>query len=169
MGVQADTLGLQARTMSSHATADFDDFYRANRAAAVRWATALVGSRAIGEEIAQEALLAVGRKLASVERPEAYLRRAVVHRAASWHRWHGRSVQREAKATAGQPASYTEPTRELLDALTSLPYQQRAAVTLRYWADWTDDQIAEALGCAPATVRVWLHRGIAALRKEIDE
>ena len=34
----------------------------------------------------------------------------------------------------------------MLDALSALPYRQRAAVTLRYWADWTDDQIADALG-----------------------
>jgi RNA polymerase sigma factor (sigma-70 family) len=57
----------------------------------------------------------------------------------------------------------------MLDALGGLPYQQRAAVTLRYWADWTDEQIGEALDCAPATVRTLLHRGIAALRKDMAE
>ena len=41
-------------------------------------------------------------------------------------------------------------------------------LALRYWADWTDEQIADALGCAPSTVRVLLHRGIAALREEIE-
>ena len=33
----------------------------------------------------------------------------------------------------------------------------------------TDEQIAEALDCAPTSVRVLLHRGIAALKKEIAE
>ena len=66
------------------------------------------------------------------------------------------------------PSAYTQPTTEMLDALARLPYQQRAAITLRYWADWTDEQIADALGCAPATVRVLLHRGIGELRKEIE-
>ena len=56
----------------------------------------------------------------------------------------------------------------MLDSLAALPYKQRAAVSLRYWADWTDGQIAEALDCAPATVRVLLHRGLTALRKEIE-
>ena len=73
-----------------------------------------------------------------------------------------------ARATAGQPTAYTQPTGDMLDALAGLPYRQRAAVTLRYWADWTDEQIAEALDCAPATVRVLLHRGIATLKKEIE-
>ena len=56
----------------------------------------------------------------------------------------------------------------MLGALAALPYKQRAAVTLRYWADWTDEQNAGALGCAPASVRVLLHRGLTALKKEIE-
>jgi RNA polymerase sigma factor (sigma-70 family) len=55
----------------------------------------------------------------------------------------------------------------MLGALATLPYKQRAAVALRYWDDWTDDQIADALGCAPATVRVLVHRALATLRTEI--
>jgi RNA polymerase sigma factor (sigma-70 family) len=147
--------------------ADFDHFYRTHRADAVRWAIALVGSPEVAEDLAQEALLATGRRLASLQNPGAYLRRTVVHRAASWHRWHSRSLRRETRSTAGGSMAYTEPTNDMLGALTVLPYRQRAAVTLRYWADWSDEQIAAALGCAPATVRVLLHRGITALKKEI--
>jgi RNA polymerase sigma factor (sigma-70 family) len=155
--------------MSSHPPADFDSFYRSHRLDAVRWATALVGNREVGEELAQDALMAVGRKLSTIDHPSAYLRRTVVNRAASWHRWHGRSRRRESRSVAGEPLVYTEPTNDMLDALAILPYKQRAAVTLRYWADWTDEQIAEALDCAPTSVRVLLHRGIAALKKEIAE
>jgi RNA polymerase sigma factor (sigma-70 family) len=150
-------------------TTEFDDFYRTNRASAVRWATALVGSPEVGEEIAQDSLAAVGRRLGSLDNPAGYLRRTVVNRAASWHRWHIRSLRREARSVAGGPSSYTQSTDEMLDALAVLPYKQRAAVTLRYWADWTDEQIADALGCAPTSVRVLLHRGLAALKKEIAE
>lgn len=160
------TLGVRAGTMS---TTEFDDFYRTHRASAVRWATALVGSPEVGEEIAQEALAAVGHRLPTLTNPAGYLRRTVVNRAASWHRWHIRSRRREARAVAGSPRSYAQPTEEMLDALAVLPYKQRAAVTLRYWADWTDEQIADALGCAPTSVRVLLHRGLAALKKEIAE
>lgn len=148
-------------------TSHFDDFYRLHRADAVRWATALVGSRAIAEELAHDSLLAVGRRLNSLDNPAGYLRRTVVNNARSWHRTHLRERRRVALVNAGQPTSYTQPTRETLDALARLPYRQRAAVTLRYWADWTDADIADALGCAPATVRVLLHRGIEALQQEI--
>ena len=169
-------VGMHAGTLSTHAgvtaiattAMHFDEFYRTYRADAVRWATALVGSPEIGEELAQDSLEAVGRRLGSLDNPAAYLRRTVVNRAASWHRWHTRERLRIVRVTAGQPTSYTAPTNEMLDALTALPYKQRAAVTLRYWADWTDEQIADALGCAPTSVRVLLHRGIAALKKEIE-
>ena len=164
--MQTGTLGLRVRTMTS---TGFDDFYRTHRADAGRWAVALVGSPEVGEELAQDSLEAVGHRLASLDNPAGYLRRTVVNRAASWHRWHIRSRRREVRSVAGQPTAYTQPTNEMLDALAVLPYKQRAAVTLRYWADWTDEQIAEALDCAPASVRVLLHRGIAALKKEIAE
>jgi RNA polymerase sigma factor (sigma-70 family) len=146
---------------------DFDTFYRTYHADAVRWAVALVGRRDIAEEVAQDALVAVGRKLTKVDDPPAYLRRTVVNRAASWHRSNRRARRREMRATAGEATAYTQSTNEMLDALAALPYPQRAAVSLRYWADWTDDQIADAIGCAPATVRVHLHRGLAALREEL--
>ena len=164
--MQTGTLGGRA---GMTAISEFDDFYRTHRAHAVRWATALVGSPEIGEEIAQDALHAVGRKLPTLDNPAGYLRRTVVNRAASWHRWHIRERHRVARVTAGQATTYTAATNEMLDALAVLPYKQRAAVSLRYWADWTDDQIADALDCSPSSVRVLLHRGLAALKKEIAE
>lgn len=73
------------------------------------------------------------------------------------------------RVAAGDASSYTPETSEMLGALASLPYKQRAAVTLRFWADWSDDQIAEALDCAPTTVRVLVHRGLNVLRTELCE
>ena len=147
--MQTGTLVLQARH-DTHQP-DFDEFYRTHRADAVRWAAALVGSREIGEELAQDALAAVGQRLSTIDNPAAYLRRTVVNRAASWHRWHIRARRREHAPSPASRRRYTQPTNEMLDALAALPYKQRAAVTLRYWADWTDEQIADALGCAPGT------------------
>jgi RNA polymerase sigma factor (sigma-70 family) len=148
-------------------TSTFDHFYRAHRPDAVRWAVALVGDRGVAEELAQEALAAMSGRLDVLDNPIGYLRRTVVNRAASWHRSHAREQRRIHRAAAGQPTSYSAETHEMLGALATLPYKQRAAVALRYWDDWTDDQIADALGCAPATVRVLLHRALATLRTEI--
>lgn len=148
---------------------DFDTFYRANRDGALRWAVALVGDRAVAEELAHDALAAVGPRLAELDNPVGYLRRAVVNRATSWLRSHAREQRRIHRAAAGQPTAYSAETHEMLGALASLPHQQRAAVALRYWDDWTDEQIADALGCAPATVRVLVHRALATLKTELSK
>ena len=145
----------------------FEDFYAAHRTHAVRWAVALVGDRAVAEELAQEALVSVASRFHTLDTPVAYLRRCLVNRCASWHRSTAREHRRIRLATAGEATTYEPETREMLDALDVLPYKQRVAVTLRYWSDWSDDQIAEALDCAPATVRVLLHRGLATLKLEI--
>ncbi len=146
---------------------DVADFYRSHRADAVRWAVALVGDRAVAEELAQEALIAVSARLEGLDNPTGYLRRTVVNRAASWHRSHAREQRRIHRAAAGQPTSYSAETHEMLGALAALPYKQRVAVALRYWDDWTDEQIAEALGCAPTSVRVLVHRALATLKQEM--
>lgn len=62
--MQTGTLGVRA---GMTAISEFDDFYRTHRADAVRWAAALVGSPEIGEEIAQDALHAVGRRLSTLD------------------------------------------------------------------------------------------------------
>jgi RNA polymerase sigma factor (sigma-70 family) len=147
---------------------DVDHFYRTHRVDAVRWAVALVGDRAVAEELAQDALIAVCGRLEGLDNPTGYLRRTVVNRAASWHRSNAREQRRIHRVAAGQPTSYSVETHEMLGALASLPYKQRAAVALRFWDDWTDEQIAEALGCAPASVRVLVHRALVSLKKEIS-
>lgn len=150
-----------------HST-DATAFYVANRADAARWAVALTGRRDVGEDLAQEALLRTADRLATLDTPVGYLRRSVVNACRSWHRSNARELRRAQRAAAGRPASVTESSHELLDSLARLGYKQRAAVVLRYWADWPDEQIAAALGCRPATVRVLLHRGLAALRTDLE-
>jgi RNA polymerase sigma factor (sigma-70 family) len=48
--------------------------------------------------------------------------------------------------------------------LCELPPKQRAAVVLRYYADYSDAQIAETLGCSEPTVRSQISRALAHLR-----
>lgn len=46
---------------------------------------------------------------------------------------------------------------EVWDALAQLPPRERTAMALRYVADMTTDQIADAMGIAPGTVGSTLH------------
>jgi RNA polymerase sigma factor (sigma-70 family) len=51
--------------------------------------------------------------------------------------------------------------------VASLPYRQRAVVVLRYYADLSEVEIAEALGCRAGTVKSLASRAIARLQMEI--
>jgi RNA polymerase sigma factor (sigma-70 family) len=56
----------------------------------------------------------------------------------------------------------------LLAEISKLPRRQRAVLVLRYYEDRSDAQIAELLGCRPATVRAYASRALAALRIEMS-
>ena len=152
-------------------TASFSptDFYASHRVQAVAWATVLTGRRDIGEEIAQEALLATIGHLPALREPVAYLRTVVVNTCRSWRRAADRESRRMELVAADDPCALSPPTVEMFDLLDGLPYRHRAALLLRFWAGWTDAEIAGALDCRVASVRVFVHRGLAALRKQLSE
>ena len=111
----------------------------------------------------QDAFVSVHRSWARVSDPPAYLRRVVVNGCRSWGRH--RSLEVERRPRAEEPATLV--ADELWDALGRLPQRQRVAVVLRFYEDLPDPDIATVLGCRPATVRTAIHRGLAALRKEV--
>ncbi len=152
---------------------DFEGFYASTWHAAARWATALVGDVATGEEVAQESFLLVADRFTALDSPAAYLRRTIVNTARMHARSAGRRVARERLLampdTTGVPDGDATIDGALLAVLVDLPYDRRAAVVLRYWADWTDDSIADALGCRPSTVRSHLRRGLRDLRSGLSD
>ncbi len=60
-------------------------------------------------------------------------------------------------------------SREVAEAVLSLPANQRAAVHLHYYEGYTTQEIADILGQRPGTVRSWLFRAREALRKYLTE
>jgi RNA polymerase sigma factor (sigma-70 family) len=103
--------------------------------------------------------------LSSIELPAAYLRVSAVNGARS-----GIRRQRTADAHAHtliEGRSEQPRDVELRDVLLRLPHRQRAAVVLRYYCQLSDPDIAEILGCRPATVRSLTRRALANLRREL--
>jgi RNA polymerase sigma factor (sigma-70 family) len=62
----------------------------------------------------------------------------------------------------------TEDGMVLRQALATLPKRQRQVVAMRYFLDMTEQEIASTLGCSPGTVKQHASRGIAALRRELQ-
>lgn len=55
------------------------------------------------------------------------------------------------------------------DVLADLAPEQREVLTLRIVGDLTVEQVAEVLGKSPGAVKSLQHRGVAALRRRLQE
>jgi RNA polymerase sigma-70 factor (ECF subfamily) len=63
----------------------------------------------------------------------------------------------------------TDRQQRLLDAVLRLSPAEREIVALRWFADLSEGEIADALSCARGTVKSRLHRAMARLRVELGE
>jgi RNA polymerase sigma-70 factor (ECF subfamily) len=129
------------------------------------------GDRALGEELAQEALIRALERWPRVSRldsPEAWVFHVGFNLARSARR------QREAEGRArSRLARERERHAELPDtavalavreAINALPPRQRAVVLIRYYAELDVRETARAMHCAEGTVKSLTHKAIAALR-----
>jgi RNA polymerase sigma-70 factor, ECF subfamily len=57
----------------------------------------------------------------------------------------------------------------LARALEHLPADQRSVLVLRFYLDWSVDEVATALGLAPGTVKSRVHRGLRRLESMLEE
>ncbi|MEJ7583559.1 MAG: SigE family RNA polymerase sigma factor [Acidimicrobiales bacterium] len=145
----------------------FVELYRDRYDPMVRLAYLLVGHQAIAEELVQDAFVKVHRQWSTVEHPPAYLRTAVVNQCRSWGRRRAREQDHQERRL-DLPTESEQAPDELWDVLLALPLRQRTAIVLRFYEDLPEQEIAAVLGSRPTTVRTLIHRGLEALRKEIE-
>ena len=153
---------------------EFDCFVERRADALLRYATAVTGDPDLARDVAQSALERAWQRwehIGHVADPYAYVRRMVVNEFLSVRRRLGRVLLLGHLPSAGVEPDHSQAVVDravLLEQLRRLPPRQRAVVALRYWADLSDAQIAEELGCAEATVRGYLFRALRALRVQHD-
>jgi RNA polymerase sigma-70 factor (sigma-E family) len=143
----------------------------------VRLAVLLVDDVAAAEDAAQEAFARLHRswdRLGDVERAPAWLRSTVLNIARSGLRRRQaygrlRPVPIADAASAESRALLSDDRRAVIAALQRLPRRQREVLVLRYYADCSEVEIADALGIAPGSVKSHAHRGLAALREALED
>jgi RNA polymerase sigma factor (sigma-70 family) len=140
-------------------------FYRSEYLGMVRLAHALIGNAESAEDVVQEAFTRVHGRAAELDNPGGYLRMTVVNLCRDRER--RRARERRARSLFIPATSLSLEAFEMIDVLLRLPYRQRAVLVLRYWGDWTELEIAKALGCRPGAVKTLASRGLARLRKEV--
>ncbi len=152
----------------------FEEFAETRLAAVLRFAAVLTGDRALAEDVVQEVLIraqARWRKIGRLDRPESYIRKMIVNEFISAKRQSWRLVP--TASTPEEPGAdhaVGHADRDaLLAELGKLPRQQRAVLVLRYYEGLSDNEIADALGCAPGTVRGYASRALGTLRIELRE
>jgi RNA polymerase sigma factor (sigma-70 family) len=147
---------------------DFEEFYDSAYPRLLRLSVALVWSKAVAEDHVQDAFAKTYARFATLDEPEAYVRKTLVNEVRISFR-RKQMMQRFApllRSTLTHSDSHTDDS--LLKALDSLPLRQRTAVILRYYEQCTEQEIAHALNCRPGTVKSLLSRGLASLRKVVD-
>ncbi len=142
-----------------------DELFRRHVDALIRLGYLLTGSESVAEDLVQDVFARLARGTATLEEPEAYLRRSIVNAARSWHR-RRRLELRHARAEVPQHASLG--ARELADALRVLSARERAVVILHYYEGRSIDEVATVLGCARGTAASLQSRALAKLRKVIE-
>jgi RNA polymerase sigma-70 factor (sigma-E family) len=153
----------------------FEEFVAARLGALIRYATVVTWDPHLAEDITQDVLVraqARWSRIGRLDAPEQYVKRMVLNEFLSWRR---RRAAHLVFVPTLEGMTPHEPDRtgavDDLDLarrlIADLPPKQRAAIALRYYEDLTDEQIAELLGCRTGTVRSYLSRGLATLRKAL--
>jgi RNA polymerase sigma factor (sigma-70 family) len=154
-------------------TVRFEDFFRAHYARLAQAALLLTGDRGEAEDVAQEAMTRVyerWERVRTMESPEGYAYRVALNVHRKRVRWSAvRSRRILERSTSPDATAEVAASLDVLRALAALPRSQREAVVLVGWLGYTDEEAGRALGLAPSSVRVRLHRARTALRGRLGD
>jgi RNA polymerase sigma-70 factor (ECF subfamily) len=155
----------------------FGVLYHRHVAAVYRYAARTCGDRLVAEDVTAATF---ERALAALPRFEwrgggfrAWLFRIASAEVATWYRERERTTgergrqawQRgERVRVEGDDEADADDHLSLLRAMATLPDRYREVVTLRYLADMSAGEAAEALGMSKRMLAVTLHRALGALR-----
>jgi RNA polymerase sigma-70 factor (sigma-E family) len=144
----------------------------------VRLAALLLADRGAAEEVVQDAYVRLHQRWHRLRDPDqalSYLHTSVVNGARSALRHRGvrerylagiRPVPDAPSAEAG--ALTVLEHQRIVAALRTLPVRQREALVLRYYADLSEAEIAEAMGVSRGAVKSHTSRAMAALRVRLE-
>lgn len=149
----------------------FEDFYLDKRDHLVRSLILALGNRELGIEAADEAMTRAFQRWSDVQtydNPTGWVYRVAMN----WARTKLRRGKRELPSVYVEdiPVHQNPMVEPGLDAaLASLSTKFRSVIVMRYYLDWSIEEIAEALRIPKGTVKSRLHRAIAALQVELGE
>lgn len=150
----------------------FESFVLERSPALLRFAYLLTGDAGHAEDLLQTALLRTLSRWSQLRgEPEPYTRSILLNLSKDRIRSRRRRpletpfpVELDGPAV-GDPN--VEDRRVVAEALASLPLRQRQVVVLRFFADLSVEETAEALNCSSGTVKSYTTRALSRLRELI--
>lgn len=157
----------------------FAELYRRNVDRIHNYAYRRSRSQSIAEEVTsstfEKALLGLGSFRWREPGIAPWLFRIASNELVNYYRSDERQ-SRIAATLAGEPQMTTDAGiavdsdhEELLNALARIKPRYQRALSLRYFADLSNQEVAQAMGVSRRTMAVILHRSAAALRKELEQ
>jgi RNA polymerase sigma-70 factor (ECF subfamily) len=174
LGARSRLVREPERTRADGLQETFDMFFARERDAVLGLAFALIGDRAVAEEVAQEAFLEAFRKwdrIAGYDEPGAWVRRVVANMSVSTFRRRRGELRMLTRLVAGQDRVVPElspATLAFWQAVRALPKRQAQVTALFYLEDRPIADIALVLQMAEGTVKKHLHDGRKTLVKTLD-
>jgi RNA polymerase sigma-70 factor (sigma-E family) len=158
------------------ADTEFTEFVASRWNSLFRTAYLMLGDHALAEDLVQTALAKAyvsWKSIKAREAVDAYVMRILVTTAMSW--WRKKSWRNE-RPTVELPEQLIDSAADALTQrdwiwheIQKLPARQRAVVVLRYYEDYTERQIADAMNCSTGTVKSQSHDALAALRVSLGD
>lgn len=146
----------------------FDEVFRRLFPRTVELSRRIVGDRTSAEDMAAEALaraLERWHRVRDLDYLDAWVLRVAANLSISEARKRPPPIVPAVDNPGLDPASRLA----LVAALAKIPRRQREAICLRYLGGFTDQEAAQALGCATGTLKSHLHRGLVGLRRQLGE
>jgi RNA polymerase sigma factor (sigma-70 family) len=129
-----------------------------------------VGDRQQAEDLVAEAFTKAWmtwRKVRQHPAQQAWVVRTALNAHVSWWRRHRREEPLAGQGDTAAAAQHPALDSSLVAALRRLPIRQREVIALRVLLDLDTAATAQILGMPSGTVASHLHRGLAALRREL--
>lgn len=183
VGLSADPVPVpreaDGRLVSEYLTGQDEAFailYRRYYPRIVGWVTARTGDRALGEDVAQDALMAAARYLGTfnIDRPFwPWLRRIASHALSQRLADMGRETPLNEVTDTAAPDSddlleQLSCRGRIRSALAAIPSRQRAALWLRYAEELSSDEAAGVFGISPNAFDQLIWRARKTFRQELD-
>ncbi|MHB2022023.1 MAG: RNA polymerase sigma factor [Mycobacteriales bacterium] len=160
--------------MNEHesAAAEFERRFRPLFRQAYKVGFRILGNPVDAEDAAAETLarvLASWGRLRGKPYLEAWVSRVASNAALDIRRRHRRHGTQADEISVEVPEAPILATMVARDLLAHLPRRQKEVLVLRYFGDFTEDEVARCLGISLGAVKTHGHRGLARLRQLLQD